>query len=218
VSATGKFVGALGVGLVRALGASWRYRDVDEQGNVGPPRYRAVPAVYVIWHQHMLMHAARHRREGLAILSSPSRDGRRAQAVARPLGFEIVLGSSSRGATAGLRAMVRVARAGRPVVLTADGPRGPARHCKPGSILIARLSGRPIVPAVAVPRRAHAFDSWDRFLFPYPMTTIYFAYGPQIHVPADDEEIEPWMDVVQREFDVLETRCERAADRSWRSK
>ncbi|NIQ54300.1 MAG: DUF374 domain-containing protein, partial [Gammaproteobacteria bacterium] len=102
-----------------------------------------------------------------------------------------VRGSSSRGAGAGLRNLLREAGAGRSVVLTPDGPRGPRQTMKPGALVVAQLTGLPVVPVSAGASRAFWFDSgWDRFLVPAPFARIVIGYGEPHPVPRDADETE----------------------------
>lgn len=143
------------------------------------------PVVYVVWHGRMLPAAFYHRHRGLAALISRSADGEYIASVVSRWGFVPVRGSSSRGGEAGLRELVAQARAGRSIVFTPDGPRGPFQTMKPGALRAAQQTGLPIVPVAAAADRAWWFRSWDRFLVPKPFATIKVAYGPK-HVVAPD--------------------------------
>ena len=68
--------------------------------------------------------------------------------------------------------------------MTVDGPRGPRQKCKPGVVLVARDTGSPILPVVAVANRYWEFNSWDRFKIPKPFTKIVMLYGEPISIEA----------------------------------
>jgi lysophospholipid acyltransferase (LPLAT)-like uncharacterized protein len=200
------------------LASSWRFREVDpETGAAGPPIRRATNEIYALWHQQLLMLMLRHRDEDIAVMISRSSDGDLATPVVEGLGFRVVRGSSSRGGSRGLTRMVEASAAGHSLSLTVDGPRGPARVCKPGAVLIASRAGIPVVPTVAIPVRGRAVNSWDRFLIPYPGTAVYVAYGQPIDIPPDlsSRQVETWQDRVGSELESLVALCELAAGRSW---
>lgn len=150
------------------------------------------PYVAVFWHSRLLPIAFAYRDTGIATLISRSRDGRLIAEVAERWGYRVERGSSSRGGTAGLRAVVRHLRARRRVALTPDGPRGPARVMKAGPLRAARLTGAPVVPVAVSAHPAWRAGSWDRFLVPLPFARVLIRFGPPVPVPPDtpDDELE----------------------------
>ena len=208
----------VGPPVLRALGRSWRFTEVSPtDGSLGPPVRRLVPELYVLWHQQLLMLTLRHREENVAVMISRSRDGDVATRIVEQLGLRVVRGSSSRGGSIGLREMLKATGEGHPLALTVDGPRGPARTCKPGAVLIANRADVPIVPTVAIPTRAKALNSWDRFLVPAPRTQVFLAYGEPIRVQTDGspEDLAMWQRQVGTELERLTGMCEEAAGTSW---
>ncbi|MDE2052856.1 MAG: hypothetical protein KGJ72_17750, partial [Gammaproteobacteria bacterium] len=67
-------------------------------------------------------------------------------------------------------------------VITPDGPRGPRFKFKPGAILLAQMSGRPILPMAYAASRAWRIK-WDRFVIPVPLSRIAIAIGAPRYVP-----------------------------------
>jgi len=67
-------------------------------------------------------------------------------------------------------------------VITPDGPRGPRFKFKPGALLLAQMSGRPILPMSYAASRAWLIK-WDRFVIPMPFSRIALAIGPPCYVP-----------------------------------
>lgn len=208
----------VGPPVLRALARTWRFTEVSPiDGSLGPPVRRAVQELYALWHQQLLMLTLLHRDRDIAVMISLSRDGAVASRVVEQLGFRIIRGSSSRGGAAGLREMIEATGEGHPLALTVDGPRGPARRCKPGAIVIAGRARLPIVPTVAIPLHGRALNSWDRFLLPAPRSRIFVSYGNPIHVRTDEstEDLRTWQSRVDSELDRLVQLCESAARKSW---
>jgi len=160
----------VGPPVLRALARSWSFTELNpadgSRGPLGPPVRRVAQELYVLWHQQLLMLTLRHRDQDIAVMISRSRDGDVASRIVERLGFRIVRGSSSRGGAVGLREMIEAAAEGHPLALTVDGPRGPARNCKPGAVMVATRADVPIIPTVASPDRARDLNSWDRLLLP----------------------------------------------------
>jgi lysophospholipid acyltransferase (LPLAT)-like uncharacterized protein len=126
-----------------------------------------------------------HRNQGVVVLVSEHADGEYITRVLRRHGFGAVRGSSTRGATQGLKGLIREARRGKDLALTPDGPKGPAREFKVGALAVAQVSGMPIVPLAAGASSAWRFSSWDRFMVPRPFSRVHVAYGDPVWVPRD---------------------------------
>jgi lysophospholipid acyltransferase (LPLAT)-like uncharacterized protein len=206
----------------RGLALSWSWRVRDGRATAGPEgsaTWREVraplelePAVYVAWHEHLLPLALLHRQQGVMALVSRHRDGEILARVLRGLGYGVARGSSTRGGGAGLQRMVRAGRAGTPLAFTPDGPRGPARTCKPGAVRAAAETGLPVVPLAAAAGAARRLGSWDRFLVPAPASRIWVARGDALEVPSEAaDEVGEWAARVGRALEAERRRAERAA-------
>jgi len=173
--------GVLGAALLRALGATWRIQ-------IRGPDPFAVPGPLVCgtWHGGLLIAAVCWRNRGLAIPVSQSRDGDRIDAVLRRLGFaESARGSSSRGATALLRELIRRIHAGQAIGMLPDGPRGPSGVAKPGIVALARATGARVVPVGIAAAPAWRFGSWDRARLPHPFARVRCIYGEPLCLAPD---------------------------------
>jgi lysophospholipid acyltransferase (LPLAT)-like uncharacterized protein len=93
--------------------------------------------------------------------------------------------SSTRGATKGLKGLVRAARAGHDLGLTPDGPRGPPGVLKPGALAVAQITGLPIIPIGVGASHGWRLRSWDGFLIPKPFSKVSVEYLPPTFVPRD---------------------------------
>jgi len=179
-------VGWLGAWFLRALGSTWR---VERVGTDPMPAAPGAPLVMTIWHAGMLAAAACWRDRRIAVAVSLSRDGDWIDSVLVRLGFAASpRGSSSRGATALLRELIRRARGGEPIAILLDGPRGPAGVAKPGAVALARATGARLVPIGLAAAPAWRFGSWDRSLLPYPFARVRVVFGAPLHVPRDAED------------------------------
>ncbi len=178
--------------MVRALGATLRYRDVCAPGTVAG---QLIPGrgIFCFWHSGTLICAHRFRDMGVAILISRSFDGELIARTVERLGFVAVRGSSSRGGATALRIMQEAYADGHKCAFTADGPRGPARVAKPGPVHLAELTSAAWIGAYhAEPSRAWYLKSWDRFAIPKPFATV--TVGWAAHVGADLERLQRAME------------------------
>ena len=74
--------------------------------------------------------------------------------------------------------------------MTADVPPGPARRAGIGIVMMARLSGRPIVPCAAATSRFRALNTWSRMTINLPGSKLAYVAGDPIWVAPDAGEAE----------------------------
>lgn len=197
--------------LLRAIGATWRFESRGHNP-LEDPLLAGQPQLGVFWHRNIIAGTWCYRGSGFGVSVSRSRDGDLISRVLRRLGYaEPARGSSSRGGAASLRSLVRTVRAGTTIAMLADGPRGPARRSKVGVVVLAQLTGAPIVPVAFSCSSAWVFDSWDRTLLPRPFAKVVCAYGDPIHVPpetTDEAEICREVDeALNRLTDAVDETC-----------
>lgn len=180
---------ALGV-LIRCfawgVARTWRVEVVGDH-HVAGLRESRIPVIFAVWHARLLPPLWHRRGEGITLLVSQHADGGHLAGAASRWGYEVVRGSASRGGVGGLLAVVRALRRGGDVAFTPDGPRGPARKAKPGTVSAARLGGAPIVPVGAAASAEWRLRSWDRFAVPRPFSRVRVVYGAPLEVPPDRE-------------------------------
>jgi lysophospholipid acyltransferase (LPLAT)-like uncharacterized protein len=167
---------ARAAGLVLgAVASTWRIRE-EIPPECAPILRGESTAVIAFWHSQMLPMWYALRKLHPAAIVSPSNDGGMLAAWLGSLGYGAVLrGSSSRGGSAALSASVEQLRS-RSVLVTPDGPRGPARQAKPGALLAALRAGVPLVVAGWSCERAIRFRSWDRMEAPLPVARVDVRY------------------------------------------
>lgn len=170
------------------------------------------PVIFVLWHGRLLPSSFYHRDEELATLISQHRDGDYIARVVESWGFRAIRGSSTRGGSAALRAIVRTLRGGTAVAITPDGPQGPRQKMKSGPVLAAQVAGVPIIP-VSAGGAGWTVGGWDRFLIPRPFARIRLAYGEPVVVPrdADAAELERISDRLERRLNQLTDEVDRAS-------
>jgi lysophospholipid acyltransferase (LPLAT)-like uncharacterized protein len=174
----------VGAVLLRLLARTWRFREIDGEHMRGLRR-RAEPYIAVFWHGELLPLLWWHRNQGVALLISEHGDGEIIARVARSLGYELVRGSSTRGAERALLELIRVVSSGSAIGISPDGPRGPAHTFASGALIVSHRSRAPIILVAASASRAWRLRSWDRFLIPKPFARVTVAYAEPQAVAAD---------------------------------
>lgn len=102
--------------------------------------------ILAFWHAQQLMIPLGYRGAGSHVLISQHGDGEIIARIIARFGHEAVRGSSTRGGAGALRALIKLGRAGKDLVVTPDGPKGPRQVAKLGVIQLAKATGLPIVP------------------------------------------------------------------------
>jgi lysophospholipid acyltransferase (LPLAT)-like uncharacterized protein len=210
VSARIAAVSFLAAGFIRVLRATVRLRHHGD-ARMREWERRGDHFILAFWHRHLLLMPYGYRGPRISVLVSQSKDGELiARTVAR-LGIDSARGSSSRGATAGMRTILRKAAEGYEIAFTPDGPRGPLREVQPGVILAAAATGLPIQPVAIAASRAKLLRSWDRFVVPLPFSTVHFVYAEPLVVERRGDIAEAAAEL-KRRLDGAETEAEQWAE------
>lgn len=203
--------------LIRALHATLRVRHA-RTASIDALNREGNNYVYAFWHGQILqMIYARFARPATVMISQ-HHDGELIASTIRRFGLEAARGSTTRGGSQALRVMVKAAGAGRVIIFTPDGPRGPRHSVQPGVVRAAQLAGIPIVPGAVIAERRKHLASWDRFEVPLPFTRVIYLYGDPIPVPRalDADQFEVARAEVERTMIELVEEGQRDFDRLWR--
>ena len=154
---------------------------------------RQLPAIFAFWHgQHFMTPFIRTKDSHVAkVLVSLHPDGEYNAIAAERLGIGTIRGSGDhgsgfhrKGGISAYREMVRALEENYNVALTADVPKR-SRIVGLGIIMLARESGRPIMPFAMATSRYIRLNNWDR-------TTINLPFGrgaligvEEVYVPSD---------------------------------
>jgi lysophospholipid acyltransferase (LPLAT)-like uncharacterized protein len=178
----------LAVGLIRTWWRTSRVVRVEGVEHLEAALARAPSLVPCYWHQHQLYcgkFLVEQRDRGLTVgwLISPSVDGELGAMMVRRFGGAVIRGSSTHTGARALRDYYQaLVKDNVSPIITPDGPRGPRFKFKPGALLLAQMSGRPILPMAYAATRAWLIK-WDKFVIPWPFSRIAIALGPPCYVP-----------------------------------
>jgi lysophospholipid acyltransferase (LPLAT)-like uncharacterized protein len=200
--------------FIRNWMRSLRYQSAFYQPQVDPvhPAFQG-PAIYIFWHEYIPFMFYLRGHCDLAMLVSQHRDAELLSRAAGIMGFELVRGSSRRGAITALRGLIRRGQ-GMNLTLTPDGPKGPRRRLAPGCLYLSAKLGIPLVPlGLGYARPWRNKRAWDHFAVPRPWSRAQAIIGPAIQIPADfeRESLEPWRLQVESILNQLTTLAENVA-------
>jgi len=150
--------------------------------------HECLPLMPAMWLQARALNPA---RAGV-VLVSRHRDGRFIGTIMARFGIAVTHGSKAKpgrteekGGVAALRALLKALASGQAVVMTPDGPRGPARVAAGGMTALAAISGAPVVAAAARMRPCVRLKTWDRMILPLPFARGVLVCGLPVLVARD---------------------------------
>jgi lysophospholipid acyltransferase (LPLAT)-like uncharacterized protein len=163
-----------------------------------PPDVHAIvepqmPAIFAFWHGQHFMTPFIKTKEGHRgkVLISRHRDGEFNAIAVERLGIGTIRGSGDhgsafhrKGGVGAFKEMVRALEDNYNVALTADVPKR-SRVAGLGIIMLARESGRPIMPFAMATSRFIRLKNWDRTTINLPFGRGALVGGDIIMVPPD---------------------------------
>lgn len=185
---------AFGVWLLKMLARTLRYEVDDRAGIVGKPAREHF--IGALWHNRLLIFPLVLRRffpdrHGAALISA-SRDGDLLSDAIHRFKYDVVRGSSSKLGASALLQLGEELTAGRDVVITPDGPRGPAYELGPGIVFLAQKTGAQVLPVNMEYSSCWRVKSWDRFIIPKPFCKVRVIIGQPLRMrsTSSDQEFE----------------------------
>ncbi|QDU61445.1 hypothetical protein Pan216_23020 [Planctomycetes bacterium Pan216] len=168
--------------------------------------------LYAVWHEVLLLPALLASIRHPYVVISNSRDGSYITRIAEGLGWNVLRGSSSRGAFSVVRQILEAHKQGDIVNLafTIDGPRGPRREAKGGLAYVSAQTRLPIIAVGSAHDRPWRAKSWDRFVLPRPFSKAAMYLSEPIAPPrsTSESDVEATRLVLQSEM----TRVTAAAE------
>lgn len=204
------------VGLIRLLWATYRV-EVRGQARIADLVDGGERMILTLWHDSIFalspfLQSLADRGVGITYLVSPSRDGDLVVRILDRLGVRAVRGSATRSGVKALHGLYRaIVRDGASTVLLPDGPQGPPRNCKPGSLLLGQLSGAHVVPLACAASATWRLATWDRLRVPRPFARIIAVIGEPFTVPREtsSDELEVLRSRLEGELNELEAEIRR---------
>lgn len=181
-------------------------------------RYGAMsPVIVAFWHgQHFMVPFVQRPDFNGKVLISRHRDGEMQAIAVERLGIGTIRGSGDhggdfrrKGGVSAFREMVDALDAGFNMALTADIPKV-SRVAGMGIILLAKQSGRPIVPLGVTTSRAIQFDNWDHSTLGLPFGRCAIVAGEPLTIASDASN--ELMETLRLE---LENRIEKVTLRAY---
>ena len=140
------------------------------------------------WHNTLLtvfMGLSKNGFYGLAGNHHP--DAEIISRIGAKLGWNVIRGSSTDGGKKAYVEMIEILRQNKNVfAITPDGPQGPAKIPKPGTIRAAQKTGAVIIPVAGQSTRRWSFKNWDTFYLTKPFAKTYLFFGEPLTFLKED--------------------------------
>ena len=151
------------------------------------------PQIFAMWHGQfgMLPKIKPDRPADVAAMVARHGDAELIAGVLSRFGMSLIRGAGAgyrrrnRGGAAALRGALKALKQGTTVAMTADVAPGPARRAGYGIVMLAKLSGRPIVPCAMATSRYITLGNWSAFTVNLPFSRLGIVVGDPIRVPED---------------------------------
>ena len=171
----------------------WEYRGEKELNKLIESDS---PVLVCMWHANFIFPMIYFKRfvPQIQVVSSTHSDSNILANVLKKYGFYLIKGSSSRGAKKVLKEMISAyKKSDTAIAITNDGPKGPPRVAKEGSVALAYKLNAHIIFMTGRSRSFWEIKTWDRFILPKPFSKN-IVYIKKIDFPKGlaKEEIAPF--------------------------
>lgn len=141
--------------------------------------------VLAFWHGSMIVPWYVHRNKRFSALVSKSKDGGLLYKILCKWNYNVIRGSSHRGGSTALTTLINCATKESPVLITPDGPRGPAQIMKPGAVITAKKANVPLILLGIYHHKKKVLKSWDKFEVPFYFSTVNLLYSDPICIDSE---------------------------------
>ncbi len=177
----------------------WRF---ENQAVVEAAVASSEGAIACFWHGRIALAPvcrALMKQKPRRVIISPSPDGEFVAKVVGRLGFPAIRGTSAltdkRRTKAGaftFRDAMKFIAGGGALIITPDGPRGPAQVMPLGPVMMARMRGTPVIVFGLAARPVIRLKSWDETHIPLPFGRGCVVFDGPLAIPtkSGDDVIE----------------------------
>ncbi|WP_373082871.1 lysophospholipid acyltransferase family protein [Zhongshania sp.] len=154
------------------------------------------PCVMAVYHDELMPLIHYFRDDDVTAIASQNHFGYSIAKVMERYGYEVALGSRSRGGMDAFFQLLKSARKGKTIAFTVDGSRGPRHEMKQGAVMLARKTKLPLYLIRADYKGLRLESTWDKTKLPKPFTSISFNYE---RFPMEDYADETDINIVVAE-------------------
>lgn len=157
------------------------------------------------WHQQLAIAPSILRKlKNAHAVASPHKDGRLIGNIIKFLGHGVIWGSTNRNPLAAVKAILILLKKQANIIITPDGPRGPAKQFNSNAHKLAVQKKVPIILFACHADKYIQLRSWDTMMIPLPFTQITYK---MMIVNMSDKSAELQPIDLQRQLEKLNKEC-----------
>jgi len=162
--------------------------------------------IYALWHDQLLLSPLTWlSKKKINILISKHKDGDIIADLIRFHGFNSVRGSTNnpnkekeKNSVSNIRKILKSLKNNVSIGITPDGPRGPRHKVSEGTINIARISNKRILPMALAYKKKWILNTWDKFIIPMPFNEICIVWGVPMDIKIEKIDISTQQEVLEK--------------------
>ena len=143
------------------------------------------PVLLCVWHARLMydIYFFKNKKYNLWALISTHSDAEVLAKIMNRWKINLIRGSSTRGwKHAIIELQKKLKDSSNIVAVTCDGPKGPAKLAKPGSVKLAIKNNAKIITMTATSSKFFEFNSWDRLRIPRPFSKINIHFSTPLDI------------------------------------
>ncbi len=164
--------------------------------------------IFAHFHQDEIILINTSKNVGLCTMTSTSKDGEIMTKFLQLMGYICIRGSSNKNPVRALLEMINFCKKQKnSAVIAVDGPKGPIYKVKKGVITLAKKTGYPIIPAVAIAKNAFCLEnSWNKALIPKPFSSVEVIFGEEIYIDSNEKDLDKQAIFLEQTLLALKTK------------
>ncbi len=166
--------------IIFCINKSIKWEEINRNILMNLNKKKLKPII-IFWHEHIFA-MPWHLPKPSSTLQSPHPDGKVLAYAVRWFSLKPIWGSSNKNSFSGFRNLKRALEKGQFVIITPDGPRGPAHKISNGAITLAKITNSPIIPVVWSTSKKWNVNSWDSMRIPKPFTKGKVVWGNPVWI------------------------------------
>ena len=172
------------------LTCRWRVHDMQNLNNCIDEK---TPLLICSWHQRFIFVAQffKNFKSPIWAISSTHEDSEIMAKILKKWKWKLIRGSSTRGWRNVVLKMTKLLQKSDTVIaITNDGPKGPAKIAKRGSLSLAMKARANIIAMSCTSTSFWQLKSWDKTYIPKPFSTIHVKFSSPLQYNSATNEVE----------------------------
>jgi len=143
------------------------------------------PILLCVWHGKLIydIYFFKNKHYNLWALISSHQDAEVLAKIMKRWKINLIRGSSTRGwKHAIVEIQKKLKDTSSIIAVTCDGPKGPPKIAKPGSVKLALKNNAKIITMTSTSSKFFEFNSWDKLRIPKPFSEIDIHFSPPLDI------------------------------------